>query len=238
MRTLEQGMAKRTRPDPDLSTGNATARSCQAGSLLHLVKKPTADDPRPMEQQPTPDDTHLRMVERLVRSHTSKVKRYLRKTLSSLEEIKDASQDIWLRLLQAPPKEPVDDEGKLLGAFARNVMRERVRAHATNTRRTPLPPPAADEDSESEDAINALASSQPSLEEAEDDRRAKQLIRRAMDRLTVLHRAVYIRRDVDGLSVPDTAKACGVSETKAERLLTEARAQILDFVTNRKRDFL
>jgi RNA polymerase sigma factor (sigma-70 family) len=189
-----------------------------------------------------PDDSHLRMVERLVRSNGSKIKRYLRQKLGSVDDIKDATQEIWERLLRLP-KESIKDEVKALNGIMRNVMREFVRAHARRKKRTALPTaPGADDDADthtdSEDPTAQLSSEQPSLEDAEDERRGKQLLDAAIGNLRVPHRAVFLRRAHDRFSVADTAKACGVSEAMAERLYREAREQILDFITSRKKDFL
>ncbi len=183
------------------------------------------------------NEDRVKAVESLLRNEAPGLRRYLRNRLHSWQEVDDAFQEIFSRLL-VPPREPIQDEVKFLYGTANFVTFEILRARRKSQDRAVPEAVAEDGESERPDAVSQLADENPGPAELEQWRRTGLLLEAAIHRMDALHRAVYIARLIDGLSVNETAKNCSISVHKVERLLREARTYVNNFVTAREKEIL
>ena len=59
----------------------------------------------------------------------------------------------------------------------------------------------------------------------------KELLDRALSELDDKHRLVFLLRDVEGLSISETAEALGISEANTKVRLLRARLQLRELLT-------
>ncbi len=64
----------------------------------------------------------------------------------------------------------------------------------------------------------------------------RELLEQALDRLDEKHRMVFLLRDVEGLSVKETAQALGLSEPNTKVRLLRARLQLRELLTRKLGD--
>jgi RNA polymerase sigma-70 factor (ECF subfamily) len=62
---------------------------------------------------------------------------------------------------------------------------------------------------------------------------ARQLIDEALARLDEKHRLVFVLRDVEGLSIQETARELGISENNVKIRLLRARLQLREMLTQK-----
>ena len=231
-------MAKNTgRESSTPPQGDVTTRARETPPQLHLARKVPQDAPAAMGICNVSNEDRVKAVETLRRDEAPALKRYLQKRLHSRQDVDDALQEIFSRLL-VPQKAPIQDEVKFLYGTANNVVLEILRARMKSEQRAPAEPVAEEGDGEPPDALSRIGDPSPGPAEIEEQRRTELLLTTARQRMDALHQAVYVARLIDGLSVQETANKCGVSVHKVERLLNEARTYVTNFVTAREKEIL
>ena len=153
------------------------------------------------------------LFEVLLRRHDQRVYRTVRAILRDEGEAEDAMQQAWLQVyLHLGEFQGTAAFSTWLVRIAANEALQRLR------RRARLAPVAA---APEEDRMD------PGAEDPEERaaaREAVRLVERAVDRLPPIYRAVFVLRDVEGLSTAETAGALGIGEDAAKVRLHRARA--------------
>jgi RNA polymerase sigma-70 factor (ECF subfamily) len=153
------------------------------------------------------------LFEVLLRRHDQRVYRTVRSILRDEGEAEDAMQQAWLQVyLHLGEFQGTAAFSTWLVRIAANEALQRLR------RRARLAPVA---DAPEEDRMDPRAEDP---EERAAAREAVRLVERAVDRLPPIYRAVFVLRDVEGLSTADTAAALGIGEEAAKVRLHRARS--------------
>lgn len=153
------------------------------------------------------------LFEVLLRRHDQRVYRAVRSFLADEDEVEDAMQQAWVQAYV--------HLGDFHGTAAFSTWLVRIAANEALQRlrrRARLAPVA---DAADEEPMDTRAENP---EERAAAREATRLLERAVDRLAPLYRAVFVLRDVEGLSTAETAEALGIGEDAAKVRLHRARA--------------
>jgi RNA polymerase sigma factor (sigma-70 family) len=180
--------------------------------------------------------SRIENVKALFRDKAAELARYLSRRVHSPEQVRDLFQEVWKRLLET--REPVQDEVKFLFGTANNVIREHVRAEMRARKHIAPNARAEADDSEPLDELSLLEDRSPGPEAIIQWRRTAEVFETALNKMDARHRAVFILRDVDGLSIGEIASQCDISVHKVERLIREARVYVTNFIMAREKDML
>ena len=158
------------------------------------------------------------LFEVLMRRHNTRVYRSIRSILRDEAETEDAMQQAYLRAYSHL------GEFEGASAFSTWLVRIAINEALGRLRRVRLVPM----DAEPEEAARAAAPRTP-----EDDaaaREAMALLEKAIDRLPLHYRTVYVLREVDELSTADTATALDLTEEAVKVRLHRARLALRDII--------
>lgn len=93
------------------------------------------------------------------------------------------------------------------------------------------PDPQADAEREGLRTPEFIADWRETPEQLATRQETKRLLEQAMDQLDEKHRLVFLLRDVEGLSIKETAEAAGISEANTKVRLLRARLQLREILT-------
>lgn len=160
------------------------------------------------------------LFEVLIRRHDQRVYRTVRSILMDEDEAEDAMQQAWIKAyLHLDEFEGTAAFSTWLVRIAANEALGRLRRRS---RLAPVP-------EEQEETMPAIAEGP---EERAAAREAVRLVERAVDRLPAPYRAVFMLRDVEGLSTAETATALGIAEDATKVRLHRARAMLRRTLTD------
>ncbi|HET9767093.1 MAG TPA: RNA polymerase sigma factor [Thermoanaerobaculia bacterium] len=159
----------------------------------------------------------------LMRRHNGKLFRIARATLGDDAEAEDALQDAYLDAYRHMPEFRGD---AALGTWLTRIVinRSLMRMRSRRRRSTALPierGPAAPADSEIADMADTRAESPPDAALRAEVRR---LLERRIDELPVAYRTVFVMREVEEMSVQETADALSIPAATVRTRLFRARA--------------
>lgn len=158
----------------------------------------------------------LAAFELLMRQHERLVLVTALRLLGNIEDAKDASQDVFLRLYRNLGK--VEAETNLAGWLYRvtvNVCHDVGRKRKGDVPMEDVPEP-----------LSAEESPQESLAGAERQR----VLRMSLRALSEKERAALVLRDLEGLSTEEVARVLGSSEATVRSQISKARVKMRDFV--------
>jgi RNA polymerase sigma-70 factor (ECF subfamily) len=157
------------------------------------------------------------LFEVLMRRHNPRVYRAIRSILRDESEVEDAMQQTYLQAYAALG----DFEGA--SAFSTWLTRIAINEALGRLRKRSRLAIVDDPDEEAEDTVSAPP-------ETPEDRAATSeamgLVERAIDRLPMHYRTVFMLREVDQLSTAETAKALDLTEEAVKIRLHRARAAL------------
>jgi len=154
------------------------------------------------------------LFEVLIRRHDQRVYRTVRAILRDEDEVEDAMQQTWIQAyLHLDGFEGAAAFSTWLLRIAANEALGRLRRRA----RLPAAPEVVEDE---------MMANDEDPEERAAAREAVHLIERAVDRLPTPYRAVFVLRDVEGLSSAETASALGIGEDATKVRLHRARAML------------
>jgi RNA polymerase sigma-70 factor (ECF subfamily) len=156
----------------------------------------------------------IALFEVLMRRHDQRVYRTVRAILRDDDEAEDAMQQAWIQAyLHLDAFEGTAAFSTWLVRIAANEALARLRRHSRLVR---VAEPAREETMDAtEDPEDRAAA-----------REAIHLVERAVDRLPAPYRAVFVLREVEGLSTADTAAALGIGDDATKVRLHRARAML------------
>jgi RNA polymerase sigma-70 factor, ECF subfamily len=156
-------------------------------------------------------------LERLIQLHEQQVLRTAYRLLGRMEDARDASQEVFLRLLQNLDRVGEDPRGWLYRVTV-NVCNDFYRGRAREV------------------AWNGLDRGAPAPVEGrltEEER--KRLLTEGLDTLTEGQRAAVVLRDIEGLSTREVADAMGIEEGTVRGHISMARVRLAKYVQSRYR---
>lgn len=161
----------------------------------------------------------IALFEVLMRRHDPRVYRAIRSVLRDEDETEDAMQQAWIQAyLHLGEFEGTAAFSTWLVRIAVNEALQRLRRRSRLVR---VPEPAQEEPMDTTDDPEDRAAA----------REAVSLVERAVDELPAPYRAVFVLREVEGLSTADTAAALGIGEDAAKVRLHRARAMLRRGIT-------
>jgi RNA polymerase sigma-70 factor (ECF subfamily) len=158
----------------------------------------------------------LAAFEALMRQHQRLVLMTALRLLGNMEDAKDASQEVFLRLYRNLRK--VDTEGNCPAWLYRVTVNV---CYDIGRKRKPS---VAMEDAP--DLVSAADDPQQSLAGAERER----VVRMSLRALSAKERAALVLRDLEGLSTEEVARALGSSEATVRSQISKARVKMRDYV--------
>lgn len=190
--------------------------------------------PRPElrpERRPTPPSGSLRddevvarvvagdraLFEILMRRHNQRLFRAARGILGDDSEAEDVLQEAWVRAFHALPS--------FRGEAAVSTWLTRIAAHEALVRARRRRRLVPVEDEEAFDPP-AGASPGPAPDRSAENRELRRALRQALDALPDPLRAVFVLREVEGLSTRETARALEISPENARIRLHRAKAAL------------
>lgn len=160
------------------------------------------------------------LFEIIVRRYNQRLYRATRAILRNDAQAEDAVQDAYLRAYQhlAQLSRQAAFAGWLLRiAVNEGLMRLRSRRHPVSF------DAGSDDDG---DPIDKFASSLPGPEQQASNAEFRRLLEQSIEALSEAHRTVFVLRDVEELSTPETAEALRISESSVKIRLHRARAML------------
>jgi RNA polymerase sigma-70 factor (ECF subfamily) len=180
---------------------------------VHTETAPPAAPPTDEELVRRVARGEVALFEVLLRRHDQRVYRTVRAILRDEDESEDAMQQAWLAAyLHLRDFEGTAPFATWIVRIAANEALQRLRRRVP---RVAVPAGAEEErmDPHAEDPEERAAAHE-----------AARLVERAVDRLPVHYRVVFVLREVEGLSTGETAAALGIREDAAKVRLHRARA--------------
>jgi RNA polymerase sigma-70 factor (ECF subfamily) len=160
----------------------------------------------------------LELFEVLMRRHNPRLYRALRSVMRDEGQIEELMQETYVRAYAGLR----DFAGR--SQFSTWLLRIGLNEASTRARRSRLVPVTNDDDALLE--VEAPMSSNP--ERSTSNRQVAELLERAVDALPDGYREVFMLRQVDGLSVAETAEALGLSEEAVKTRTFRAHAKLRD----------
>lgn len=166
---------------------------------------------------------------RLVEDLSPAVYRLALRIVNDSQEAEDVLQDTFIKALRALPQ----FEGR--SSLSTWIYRIAVNEALTHLRRNPetLPVDSGEDGAEDEDAQMPVQLVDwcclPEKELLSSEARAK--LEAAIQRLSPALRAVFMLRDVEGLSIAETAEALGIGESAVKVRLLRARLRLREDLT-------
>jgi RNA polymerase sigma-70 factor, ECF subfamily len=157
----------------------------------------------------------IALFEVLMRRHDQRVYRTVRAILRDEDEAEDAVQQAWIKAYL--------HLGELEGTAALSTWLVRIAANEALGRLRRRSRFAPVTEARREETMDAAAEDP---EERAAAREAIHLVERAVDRLPATYRAVFMLREVEGLSTTETAVALGIAEDATKVRLHRARAML------------
>jgi RNA polymerase sigma factor (sigma-70 family) len=151
------------------------------------------------------------------------LRRFLVRRLRSEQDAADLAQEVYLRLLSLKDSEQVREPLAYVYITASRLVGRFMSQAAQN-------PVAFDSEALAEMADDPGAESHDQLAERLSD--ARQL-RRLLDMLPPIHRAVLILRKRDDLSYPEIARELGISVHTVKKYLYEAKSRLISVAWDR-----
>ncbi len=159
-----------------------------------------------------------RAFEELVRSASPRLLATLRRILRSEDDARDALQQTFLHAFRA--LERFEGQARLstwLHRIAINTALMMLRSRRRH------PEESIDELLPCFDAGGHRVFESAAPDEALDEKRSREAVRRCIDQLPPTHRTVLLLRDIEGLGPEETARALGVSSDAVKTRLHRAR---------------
>jgi RNA polymerase sigma-70 factor, ECF subfamily len=156
------------------------------------------------------------LFEVLIRRNNPRLYRALRSVLRDEAQIEELMQETYLRAYAALP----DFRGQ--SQFSSWLIRIALNEVTRRGRRAQVVPETNDEAALME--MEAPMSSDP--EKSTSDRQLAGLLERAVDALPDIYRSVFMLRQIDGLSVAETAEALGLSQEAVKTRTLRAHARL------------
>ena len=208
--------------------------SIEPGLLANLVKTPTLSTPNPhrLPSNVAREDEHLLVAaakagdvsafEELVNRYERKIFRLTMNITRNREDAEDAMQDAFMKAYSHLDR--FQEESRFytwLVRIAANEALMRLRKRRPNQ-------VSLDEPIESEDDFipQQIEDWGPSPEQRYAQTEMRDILRSVIDELTPDFRAVFVLRDVEGLSTEETAEAVGISEAAVKSRLLRARLKL------------
>jgi RNA polymerase sigma-70 factor, ECF subfamily len=170
----------------------------------------------------------LSAFEELVNRHERRVYTLARRILHQEQDAEDVTQQTLLSALEHL------DGFRSEASFA--TWLARIATHAALKvirKRKGLPTNSLDDTSDGElPHPQFIADWRESPERLVEQRETRQLIEAALEELDEKHRLVFLLRDVEGLSVKETAEALGLTEANVKIRLLRARLQLRERLTH------
>jgi len=173
-----------------------------------------------------PDDRIVELVcagerasfEILMRRHNQRVYRAVRAFLADEAEVEDVMQQAYLRaFLHLDQLAEGTKIATWLVRIAVNLAIDRIRS-----RRRLAEASLSDEEGGSEDLLSAARSPESEL----GDREVAALLEEALAELPEIYRAVFVLREVEGMSTEEVGDALGISETAVKVRLHRAKNRL------------
>jgi RNA polymerase sigma-70 factor (ECF subfamily) len=163
------------------------------------------------------------LFEVLMRRHNQRVYRAVRALLSDEDEVEDVMQQAYV--LAFTHLAQFKGSAKFSTWLIRIAMNEALLRLRKRGRLVAID---GGLDEESERDMRLMERNTPDPERRTSDRELVRFLESAIDALPPLYRAVFVLREVDGLSTAETAEALSVSEDVVKTRLHRARALVRD----------
>lgn len=164
------------------------------------------------------------LFELLIRRHNPRVYRAIRAILRDEDEVEDAMQQAYLHAFAAL------DGFAGTAAFSTWLTRIAVNEALGRLRGRGRTVALDDGDGETEPVASADAPPAETPEDAAAAREAMGFVQRAVDRLPLPYRTVFVLREIEQLSSVDTAEALGISEDLVKVRLHRARRALRELL--------
>jgi RNA polymerase sigma-70 factor (ECF subfamily) len=158
----------------------------------------------------------LPAFERIMRQHEHLVLNTAMRLLGNIEDAKDVSQEVFLRLYRNLQK--VEREGNLQAWLYRVTVNA---CHDVGRKRKP---------SVSMETVPDLISSGDDPQSSASDVERRRVMRMSLRSLSEKERAALVLRDLEGLSTGEVARALGSSEATVRSQICKARLKMRSFV--------
>jgi len=158
-----------------------------------------------------------RGFDRFLHDHRQALLAFLRQRTASEEDAQDAVQESMTRLMRYQGEQAPEAWKRLLYRIAVNVANDQMR-HARRRHtgdHVPL-----------EDAVHALPSAEPPLDEHLIQRQELALIAAVIECLPARCQEIYILSRVEGMKNAEIADLCGISLKAVEKQMTRAMAAV------------
>lgn len=176
----------------------------------------TLDLPRHITaEERCPDDA----FETFSRQQYGSLLRFMRNRLPSDEDARDGAQESMTRLLRYRDSEPSSAWRPLLYRIAVNVVSEQFRRSGARHAKQHVPLDGVE-----------LPSEAPDQEELVERGQRKALLREAILTLPPRCQQIYLLSRVDGLTYPEIARRCGITEKAVEKSIARTIALLAEKV--------
>ena len=179
----------------------------------------------------------LASFEDLVEMNESRVYAVALRITGQVHDAQDVTQQTFLNA--------IEHLNSFRGESSFSTWLLRIATHAALKvlrKRRGLPTVSLEPNLEESDSFNAMphpefiADWSQSPEKLVERAEIRELLGKALDRLDEKHRLVFVLRDVEGLSVKETAEALGLSEANVKVRLLRARLQLREELTRKLGD--
>jgi len=221
----------RTMPDTN-NTSKEPGPTMQFQTILESQRQATTTEPTDLELVAKAKAGDLSAFETLVTRHERRIYSLAFRILQHQQDAEDVTQQTFLSALEhlSGFREEASFAtwlSRIATHAALKVIRKRhatethvdENPHAEEEERGPLPHP------------EFIADWSQSPEHLAQQNETRQLIEQALQELDDKHRLVFILRDVEGLSVKDTAATLGISEVNVKVRLMRARLRLRERLT-------
>ncbi|WP_129778307.1 RNA polymerase sigma factor [Peristeroidobacter soli] len=154
--------------------------------------------------------------------HRPMLRKYLRRYLTSDEDIEDVIQDTYLRIYGITDYSAVESPKAMLLTIAHNLAVESGRRRTSRAT-----------DSVADVDVIGVAANGPQLEEQLDARRRFEAFCAAVDSLPPICRRVFVLRKVYKLSQADISAVLGISESTIEKHVAKGLVRCRDHLRER-----
>ena len=162
------------------------------------------------------------LFELLMRRHNQRLYRVARGIIGDDAEAEDVTQEAYVRAFQ--------HLGQFAGRARFSTWLTRIAVHEASARRRRR---GRQIDVDVEESMPALASTAAGPEQRAADRELGHAIEAAMDALPAVYGAVFMLREVEGLSTAETAACLEINEETVKTRLHRARALLRNHITAR-----
>lgn len=159
---------------------------------------------------------------RLYEGNGQALRKYLRRKLSSPEDIEDIVQEAYTRVLHASQENTVKNPPAFLYRTAHNLVVDKYRNAHHEKRSTSI-----------DDCMDELASDRNSPEKDSYSKEWLQALRGAIDQLPPKCRRVFIMHKIQNMTYTEISNELGISRSMTEKHMSKA----LSYCRNRLKDF-